>query len=757
MGLKVRRREDEFVEKFDEGASVAVVQSNTLCSCYFVLLMLYSAAVGALDFLVQLLHLCFWNCAMLLFQSASVVVVSAAVLPCCYSCAIVGVAGVSFFYTTGSEFEEICHYHYWRYKNDVRDHLVCNGFVPRMDKLSELGINIETEGTIFDHEEQSIINDWKDDVAELLHGVQDAFREGPNDEAKQFFKLVEEGQEELYPGCKKHSKLSFMIRLFIYKCDVRLPNWCFDLLLEIFKEVLPDASKVPASFNEAKTVLKVLGMDYTKIDACPNDCMLYWEEHANATCCHVCETPRWKSNGKDPNVQQENGKTHKIPRKILRYIPIKKRLQRLFMCEETATYMTWHANGHETVELLLLGNEIYIYLQPLIKDLKDLWEHGLETYDVSSNQRFDMRVAVMTTVSDFPAYAMLSEWSTKGYLAWPLCHYETDGQWLDHSKKGTDIVNLLLDFPNDFGNKGTRKRRDEEDPNPWRKKSILFKLPYWKHCSTRHNLDVMHIEKNVFDNVIGTLLDIPGKIRDHKSARRDLLELKVMPELQPIVYDDGSEEFPRSRFWMSAEQKCKFCQVIKNVKLPQGYASNISRCVQVGERKITSYKSHDAHFMMNYLLPIAVKTTLPKDVATPLIRLSAFFKGIWSKDVDPRHLDKLHSKIVETLCLLEGIFPPAFFDIMVHLPVHLVEPIKLGGPVGNRCMYGIERYLWELKQDVQNKGRPEGSMAEGYQAKECAAFIARYLKKSNNPSHRVDNHSKSKSFFPKVGRPIKGK
>ncbi|XP_021864120.2 uncharacterized protein [Spinacia oleracea] len=94
---------------------------------------------------------------------------------------------------------------------------------------------------------------------------------------------------------------------------------------------------------------------------------------------------------------------------------------------------------------------------------------------------------------------------------------------------------------------------------------------------------------------------------------------------------------------------------------------------------------------------------------------------------------------------------------MVHLPVHLVEQVKLGGLVGNRCMYGIERYLWELKQDVRNKGRPEGSMAEGYQAKECAAFIARYLKKSNNPSHIVDNHSNSKSFFPKVGRPIKGK
>ena len=89
---------------------------------------------------------------------------------------------------------------------------------------------------------------------------------------------------------------------------------------------------------------------------------------------------------------------------------------------------------------------------------------------------------------------------------------------------------------------------------------------------------------------------------------------------------------------MSLEQKRN--QVFKNVKLPQGYASNIGRCEQVGERKIAGYKSHDAHFMMNYLLPVAVKTTLPKDVATPLTRLCAFFKSIWSETFNPQHLEK---------------------------------------------------------------------------------------------------------------------
>ncbi|XP_056688096.1 uncharacterized protein [Spinacia oleracea] len=721
-----------------------------------------------------------------------------------------------------------------------------------------------------DADELSNQDDLDDDLVGLLHDARDAFREGPNDEAKKFFQLLEGDQEELYPGCKTHSKLSFMIRLLIIKCDHKLTNGAYADIADLVRKAFPDA-KLPKSFNEANSALKVLGLNYTKIDACPNDCMLYWEEHANSTSCHVCDTPRWKSNDTENDTPLENGKVHRIPKKILRYFPIKRRLQRLFMCQETASNMPWHTSGrendhhlhhpvdgkawkefdslypkfsedprnvrlglatdgfspfnsmsiaHSTWPVILInynlppwmimkpeflmiallipgpsspGNDIDIYLQPLIKDLKELWEFGLETYDSSSNQRFDMRAALMTTVSDFPAYAMLSGWSTKGYFACPDCHYDTDSERLDFSKKncyratrrfldpahpwrynkrnfdgvieersepiplkGADVEYMLRDFPNEFGKKQKKTRGDEDDPVPWRKISILFQLPYWKHCSNRHNLDVMHIEKNVFDNVLGTLLDIPGKTRDHESARRDLVKMNIMPELQPKLVD-GREVFPRSHFWMSLEQKRKFCRVIKNAKLPQGYASNISRCVQVEDRKITGYKSHDAHFMMNYLLPIAVKTTLPKDVATLLIRLCGFFKGIWSKTIDPQHLDRLHSEIVEALCMLERIFPPAFFDIMVHLPVHLVKQIKLGGPVSSNCMYGIERYLHELKFDVRNKGRSEGSMAEGYQAKECIAFIARHLKRSNISTHDVNECTVSQSFLPKIGRPIEGK
>jgi len=80
-------------------------------------------------------------------------------------------------------------------------------------------------------------------------------------------------------------------------------------------------------------------------------------------------------------------------------------------------------------------SSIYVYLKPLVDELKELWEKGFETYDASSKQYFNVRVALLRTVSDFPAYAMLSGWRTSGKLACPVCNYDTWSKYLSKSKK----------------------------------------------------------------------------------------------------------------------------------------------------------------------------------------------------------------------------------------------------------------------------------------------------------------------------------
>ena len=47
------------------------------------------------------------------------------------------------------------------------------------------------------------------------------------------------------------------------------------------------------------------------------------------------------------------------------------------------------------------GNDIDVYLQPLIKDLKDLWDGGVETFDASLNQMFNTRTTLKWTIATF--------------------------------------------------------------------------------------------------------------------------------------------------------------------------------------------------------------------------------------------------------------------------------------------------------------------------------------------------------------------
>ena len=114
------------------------------------------------------------------------------------------------------------------------------------------------------------------------------------------------------------------------------------------------------------------------------------------------------------------------------------------------------------------------------------------------------------------------------------------------------------------------------------------------------------------------------------------------------------------------------------------------------KRKITFLKSHDSHILMQRLLPLAIRNLLPKNVCEVLIELSEFFKEICSKVLRVENLDSLEKKIALMLCKLERLFSLAFFDVMVHLLVHLPSEAKIGGPVNYRWMYPLERLVWFL-------------------------------------------------------------
>jgi hypothetical protein len=81
----------------------------------------------------------------------------------------------------------------------------------------------------------------------------------------------------------------------------------------------------------------------------------------------------------------------------------------------------------------------------------------------------------------------------------------------------------------------------------WVKRSIFWKLPYWKTNLLHHNLDVMHIEKNVFENIFNTVMDVKGKTNDYIKARLDLALFCNCKNIE-LVCDGSRVAKPRASF-----------------------------------------------------------------------------------------------------------------------------------------------------------------------------------------------------------------
>ena len=82
-----------------------------------------------------------------------------------------------------------------------------------------------------------------------------------------------------------------------------------------------------------------------------------------------------------------------------------------------------------------LSKKIDAFLQPLIDELNELCTVGIETYDISRKENFQMHAALLWTINDFPGYSDLFGWKVKGPLACPHCNYDTHSIWLKHGNK----------------------------------------------------------------------------------------------------------------------------------------------------------------------------------------------------------------------------------------------------------------------------------------------------------------------------------
>ncbi|GLT95222.1 hypothetical protein SLE2022_129160 [Rubroshorea leprosula] len=378
-----------------------------------------------------------------------------------------------------------------------------------------------------------------------------------------------------------------------------------------------------------------------------------------------------------------------------------------------------------------------------------------------------MRAMLMWTIIDFPGYGMVAGWSTHGQLSCPYCMEMTQSFYLQNGRKpcffychrqflpeshcfrfdqsnflkgrvelgsppprldGVSMRHRVENLPDVLFGKPFENQTIEGFGNihNWVKMCIFWELPYWHDNLIRHNLDVMHCEKNFFDNIIHTIMN-DNKTKDNGKARLDLAIYCDRRKLHMGYNTHGKLVKPNASYALTSEKQKLLCAWLKQLRFPDGFASNISRCVNLNESRLFGMKSHDCHVFMQRLIPVAFRGLLPSAIWGPLTDISNFFRSLCSPVIKVTEMQKWEAKIVEIICKLEIIFPPALFDSMEHLAIHLPYEARVGGPVQFRWMYPFERRMRKLKSTIGNKNHVEASIVEAFILYEISHFCSRYF------------------------------
>ncbi|CAM8959371.1 unnamed protein product [Rhodiola kirilowii] len=208
----------------------------------------------------------------------------------------------------------------------------------------------------------------------------------------------------------------------------------------------------------------------------------------------------------------------------------------------------------------------------------------------------------------------------------------------------------------------------------------------------------MHIEKNVFENLFNTIMDVKGKTKDDgEKCRKDIGLYCRRPELELKTYR-GRLVVNKGKYQLTREQQNLVLIWAKSLKFPDGFSSNLGNKVYLSALKLVGYKSHDAHVLIERLMLIAFNGFLQNKIWEAVSELCTFFQDICASVLHIERMEHWQNNIVVTLCKLETIFPPSFFDSMEHLPIHLADEVLFGGPVHYHWMYPFEHFIYRLKQ-----------------------------------------------------------
>jgi hypothetical protein len=214
----------------------------------------------------------------------------------------------------------------------------------------------------------------------------------------------------------------------------------------------------------------------------------------------------------------------------------------------------------------------------------------------------------------------------------------------------------------------------------------------------RYTLDAMHCKMNLAKNFLKTIVGTKDTIK----VRRDLQRKNIKKYLWLVRNPRRGRKMLKSTapYVLNDDEFKVFANTIGNLKTPSRHLLNLGKHIR--SKKFGGLKSHDYQVFMQQLLLLGLRGLLQPGPQMAVMRMSKVYRRICTKVYNLAEFELLQADVVENMALLEMEFPPSFFDIMTHLPYHLVQELDLCGPVSTRWMYPVERYMKTLKGYVRN-------------------------------------------------------
>jgi hypothetical protein len=162
-------------------------------------------------------------------------------------------------------------------KKTLSGHLCKYGYMPNYEVWVYHSEEFPCENVSEAHNNDDMQYDRMDEILQDL-------REDPNfvfpphskelpSDVKKFFDLLKAAEEPLHEHTKV-SILAFVTRLMAIKSKFVFSNNCYNDFLILIHEVFPQNHKMPKDVYQCRKLLSGLGLDYQKIDVCPDNCML---------------------------------------------------------------------------------------------------------------------------------------------------------------------------------------------------------------------------------------------------------------------------------------------------------------------------------------------------------------------------------------------------------------------------------------------------------------------------------------------------